>query len=315
MSSDEEFIYNQLQTVPDRHVTVKSNGIWIVCPNPEHSGGHERSPSLHIKTTPDRRIPNLFTCYGCGMHGHYNDLAKMLGLQKVDKDFKPVGVRALSFKAKLKERQEEETYKRSTFSWPIDREWRGIQGKTIVRDGAELSDTRHDLDEPRLIFPVTMWGERVGEIYALLRDPTRDPETGKKNELSYINKSGAWKEKSLFGFDRARRLLRKFPWKPLWLVEGPRDRYWVEEAGGIVVANIGSSFSDEKAELIVQLDPHRLLVASDNDSAGNKLAATVKEKVRNRIPMTRIKFKEGEDPMDQPKKKIRMINKRFYKED
>lgn len=310
MSSDAEFIYQQLATVPDRKVAIKSDGLWICCPNPEHSGGNERTGSLRIKVD-NTKYPNRFKCFGCDWTGHYNDIAKMLNLEKVDSDFKPVGTRQLSFKSKMRARDPETTYNRSTFKWPEDRDWRGIKAKTILRDGAELSDVRNDLDEPRLIFPVTMWGERVGEIYALIRDPVKGQD-GEKAEVSYLNKSGPWKEKSLFGFDRARRLLRKYPWKPLWLVEGPRDRYHCEESGCITVANIGSSFSEAKAELIRVLNPHRLLVASDNDFAGNKLAARVNELLYKQVPMTRIRFKEGEDPMDQSKKKLRSINERFF---
>ena len=286
MSNDAEFILSELFKT-DRQPTVKNDGIWIRCTNPEHSGGQERTPSLRIRVE-NTKYPNTFWCFGCGWKGHYNDIAKMLGLQKIDKDFRPVGFRKLSFREKQKT-QSISQFKSSTFKWPDDKEWRGVKGKTINRYGAELSDIRHDLEEPRLIFPVKMWGENVGYIYAMIRDSQRD-ENGRKLEKSYINSSGPWKEKALFGFDRARRLLKKYPDYPLWIVEGPRDVFHVSEAGCIVVGNIGSSFSKEKADLIVILNPKRLLVASDADSAGNKLAASVKEHMKGRVSLTRIKF-------------------------
>lgn len=299
-------------TVPDRKVTIKNDGIWLCCPNPKHSGGMERTPSLRIKVE-GTKYPNTFKCFGCEWKGHYNDIAKMLELEKVDKDFRPIGVRQLSFKERIKKDKFEAEFRRSTFKWPENRMWRGIKAKTIINRGAELTETDNALDEPRLIFPVKMWGEDVGYIYALINDPKRD-EDGKKLEVSYLNSKGPWKEKSLFGFDEARRKLKKYPWKPLWLVEGPRDRFILIESGAIAVANIGSSFSNEKVELITLLNPHRLLVASDNDSAGNKLAASVHEKLHGKVSMTRIKFKEGEDPFDQGHKKLRKINERFFKD-
>lgn len=310
-----DLIANELLKRPDRKLTIKNDGYWICCHNPEHSGGMERSPSLRIKVDESDKYCYRFYCFGCHTTGHYNDIAKALDLEPIDKDFRPVGNRRLNMREKLKAFNEKEsavTYRRSTFSWPEDRPWREIDAKIIIRDGAEISDIRHDLEEPRLIFPVTMWGERVGEIYALIRDPKRDG-TGKKREKSYINQAGTWKESSLFGFDRVRRMLKKYPDRPLWLVEGPRDRYWCEMAGCIVVGNLGSSFSEAKADLIKILNPKRFLVASDADDAGDTLANDVYEHLHGYVPLTRIKFKAGQDPCDIPIERLRQINRRFIK--
>lgn len=321
-SSDIDLILSELFKADQKYdlgVHQQNDDIWMRCQF--HGDGKETTPSCRL--TINEGSPHFlkFKCHGCGEYGHWNKIAGKLGLQRVDSEFKAVGVRGLSFREKLNrmqttseqaaKRQAPVSYvRRSEFPWPKDRPWRNIPAKILLRDGAALGQTRHVLDEPRLIFPVTVWGEEVGYIYALIRDPLRDAR-GRKTEKAYINSKGKWKEKVVFGFDRARKMLKRYPHLPLWLVEGPRDRYWLEAAGCVVVANMGSSFSEEKAELIKILNPHRLLVGTDGDEAGNKLATSVHESLYGSVEMTKINWRENQDPCDQSLKKLARINRRF----
>ena len=316
MSSEAELVTAELFKADQQHdlgMRTKANGdeLWIRCPY--HGGGRERTPSMRITISEGSSFFLRAKCHGCGKFVHYNDIAEVYGLMKTDKNFKAIGVKGLNFRNKIEKRiatEEGRDFKLSTFDWPRDRDWRTIPGSVVIKNKGVLTDTRHDLEEPRLAFPVTVWKETKGYVYALLHDPKRDA-TGKKVEIAYINSPGPWKEQCVFGFDRARLLLKKFPNYPLWLVEGPRDRLWLEAGKCIAVSTLGSSFSEEKAQLIKILNPHRLLVATDNDEAGNKLAAEVHDYLERSVPLTRIKWKEGQDPCDVTHKRLRKINERY----
>ena len=314
MSSDADLITEELMKADQQHdlaLKIGTSDLWIRCPF--HSGGREKTPSLRITIDDGSSFYQQCKCMGCGWGPHhYNELADHFGLAKTDKNFKALGTKRLGFRRKLDKKVAEaegRDFIRSTFDWPIDREWRGIPGSIVLKNKAVLTEVRHDLEEPRLAFPVTLWGEVKGYVYAMIRDPKRDSD-GNKLEVSYINSSGPWKEKCLFGYDLARKLLKKHPNRPVWVVEGPRDVTHLQAANCIVVGCLGSSFSKEKAELIRMLNPKKLLVATDNDDAGNKLAATINGMLKHDIHLVRIKFKKGCDPVDTPRPKLKEINKR-----
>lgn len=320
-TNEAEIITSELLRADSEHrlgLKFKNNGgeIWIRCPH--HGGGRERTGSLRVTINENSAHYLKCKCHGCNKYGHYNDvMAEPLGLQKVDKDFKAVGFQKLSFREKQqarKDRREGNIDLRlsTTFDWPVEREWRTIPGKVVVRVGGVLTETFNDLEEPRLAFPVNVWGEPAGYIYALLHDPKRDAE-GHKIEIAYLNSTGNWKEKVVFNFDMARKRLKKNPGMPLWIEEGPRDTLHTYAAGCAVVGNMGSSFSDEKAELIKLLDPPRLLVATDADEAGDKLAESIYEHLHGHLPMTRVKFARGKDPCDYPRKWFRKVNEKYSK--
>lgn len=316
MSAEADLIVNELVKANqefDLGLKQNNTGLWVRCPF--HSGGREKTPSLRITIDDGSSYFQRCKCHGCQWAGHYNELAQHWGLLKTDRNFKAVGTRKLGFQSKLaKKRSKDEgrDFVRSTFKWPEDREWRQIPGKIVIRNKAELTETRHDLEEPRLAFPVTLWGEVKGYVYAVISDLPRDID-GNKIGVSYINSPGPWKEQCLFGFDAARKALRKHPEKPLWVVEGPRDRLWLQTAGCIVVSLLGSSVSKDKVELLKILNPQRILVATDNDAAGNKAALHLLEHLDGILPLTRIKWKVDTDPCDYSLERLKQINHRYYK--
>ena len=308
-----DLIFAELDKVPDRAPVVKSDSIWIRCSNPEHSGGYESTPSCKINL---EEGPFQFRsyCFGCHESLHWNGIAKRLDLERIDKDFKPVGNRRLRFKERVANRKNggrTMTYlKEVIFFWPKEKEWRGISGKILARDKVGITETKHDLEEPRLIFPVTVFGEEVGRIYALMREPRRDAK-GKKIEEPYINSPGDWKERSLFAFDRARKLLKKKPYKPLWIVEGSRDTYHMYDSGSVAVGALGSSFSAEKGEVVKLLNPPFVIVGSDADDAGDKLAEDIHEHLHGNIPLFRFRWQQDCDPCDYSKDEIKKIENKI----
>lgn len=306
-----DIIFTELEKVPDRKPTSAGSRLKIVCTNPDHSGGFERTPSCFINLDESSKYFGSTICYGCGEKGSWNLIAQRMGLHTIDGEFKPIGAKRTHFRENIKKKEMGKIgFQPPIFFWPENREWRGISGKVVLKFGGGLTEPRNDLEEPRLILSTMVFGEEVGRTYALIRDPLKD-DKGRKLEESYLNSKGDWKEKALFGFDQARKRLKKFPDYPLWIEEGQRDVLKTYTAGAVVVGVLGSSFSDEKAELVKVLNPKRCLIASDNDAAGDKLAREIRSKLRKHFPLTRITWGEGKDPMDYPVSKLRKINQRF----
>lgn len=322
MSTSSDLIVEQLFQASEKFdlgIRQDNTSLWIRCP--WHGGGRENSGSLRISIDDGSSFFGKAKCYACmdsGVIKSYNDVAEHFGLMKLDKNFKAVGFRSLNFGKKVSQRDEfTANFVISTFDWPEGREWRGIPYKTVIGAKGILTEVRHDLDEPRLGFPVRVWRETVGWVYARISDPRRD-ENGKKIEKtmadkSYLFSSGSWKEHHVYNFDRAMKRLKANPDLPLWICEGVRDCLHLDAAGCAVVATLGSSFSQEKADLIKILNPIRVLVASDNDEAGNKLANSIHEKLNAFFPLTRVRFGEGKDPCDYTRSSLREKNRKYLR--
>lgn len=66
------------------------------------------------------------------------------------------------------------------------------------------------------------------------------------------------------------------------LVEGPLDAIWVQEAGFPGLAILGSTLSEQQAQLVVSLHPSKVILCFDNDEAGKlagqKAVLTLKQK-------------------------------------
>ena len=293
------FIQNELAKVPDRQPDNRARKLWIRCPNPEHSGGNERTPSCAI--TYEGKYAGRFRCFGCKEKGHWNKLAEWMHLAKLDTSIDNTHEAKLNFKrfSQVSSRQDMSRL----IAWPASATWRGINGDTLRNIFNVHLTKRHK--EDYLVFPVTLYGQQEGTIDALLREPRRD-KYGKK-EVTYINSPGPWAEHVLFNFDYARRNMRRHP---LWIVEGPRDTCNVAQHGGRVVGLIGSAVTRAKVELIRAIDPPLIIKATDNDTAGNHASDTLSEELAEWYPMLRYNFTDGRDPADLTKDQIARVHRR-----
>lgn len=313
------FYIAQLNTLPaERGLYFDHKGAWIRCPNPEHSGGMENTPSLKINIDPGK-YQGSFYCFGCKkFKGGWNALAERLRLRKVSSGAKAAHV-DFSFKDKFNEQIPDFE---QMIPWNANKDWRGIEAATLLKFDTKVTTFGRNQDQINLLFPVTMRGESVGYIRAIQHKPRRD-KTGKK-ERTYFNMDGEWASESLFGYDLARKRikkLRKLDKKVvLWVVEGPRDTMNVAQHGGVVVGLIGSAVNKHKIALIMDLDPDAIIIATDNDDAGNLAAEWLlngdtnneDKKARYKgvgtlIPCIRLKFKDGRDPADLTKKKVQQF--------
>lgn len=78
--------------------------------------------------------------------------------------------------------------------------------------------------------------------------------------------------------------------KEVVLVEGEIDALYVMTAGFSAIAVGGSAFSEEKAEVIRRSPIERVLIATDNDEAGEKLRSQVIEKLSGYCELAVVEF-------------------------
>lgn len=301
MSDD---LLNQIYKLPaHRKVSNRGDGILICCPF--HGGGAERTPSCKISI--EGEFKNRYFCFACRDSGHFNTIAEMYGLEGVDDKFSPNNSSGFSFKDMTKKSYDEMPEER-TFAWNIKYDWRTIPGKLVKRTGARVTQIKDATTDPRLIFPVKVYGETLGYVTALMNDPKRD-SSGKKIELSYVNTKGDWKNGALFCHDLAK--LDRFKGRNLWVVEGPRDTLHTLAGNVRAVGMLGSYLSPEQAELIRLLNPPRVMIATDGDDAGEKAAESIYDQLGDSLPISRIKWGKGKDPVDYPRQYIRKIDRRY----
>src|SRR5690606_20207066 len=129
-----------------------------------------------------------YFCFGCDARMSWNEFAEKCKLDKVDSNYKGVRTRPLGFRREVVKQNAQQ---RSKFMWPEHKEWRGVPGSIVRKLGGYVYANRDVLREQMLILPVIMYGEEVGHVRALMRDPKRS-KSGKKLEESYINSTGTW---------------------------------------------------------------------------------------------------------------------------
>jgi 5S rRNA maturation endonuclease (ribonuclease M5) len=296
-------ILDLLQKLPmDRRLLLKGDSAWICCPY--HAGGMEKTPSMSVPIKNDSKFKNRFYCFACNKKAHWNDLADIYHLPKIS-GYKSKGESDFNFDS-FKETSSDVYIFDNSFPWGKHVEWRGIDGKVVSEYGG-LVFMRND--EQRLFLPVNMFGEMVGGITALTRNPDRD-NSGKKTELSYVNSKGNWRNTSFFGYDIAAKQKG-----PLVLVEGPRDTLQCYSAGMRVVGTLGSSFAETRKELlnIMSNRPSYLILMFDNDEAGNKIAEEVIDLCSDDFRCVHVMLKKNKDPCDYTLDELRQLYKKVRK--
>lgn len=265
-----EWFVNELQKT-GRLDREDRNGAWIICPNPNHSRGQERTGSLHVNLTKEGIPRGNFNCLGCGYKGPWNVLAEQLKMKQLKAADKVHAALGFSFQ------QDEEEIKvplldpNKLIPWPLEK-WRTINKQTLLDFSVRATYRRKDLEA---YIPVYEYKKLVGGIYAKIKMTDEERAAGGK---PYLFTDGAWKNKTLFGFDKARKRSGH-----LWIVEGARDALKVYQLGGRVVATLGANLSIEQKNKIDVLDPELIIIATDPDSAGDKLTSQIESYFDNTV--------------------------------
>lgn len=302
----EEFFWSELHKAGDRQPKESSGSIFLRCPNPEHSGGMERTPSLRLRT--HGHFAGSFKCYGCGWKGHWNSIADILKLQRISAashvDTSDIETSSLERSMGMKTNISRPVVKDREIPWYKDTDWRGISGKTLCDVKALLSINIYGFCQLRL--PAFYHGKRVGHVTAQLEKPAN------KAMPSYIeskNYEGTpWSEKYVLFFDYVRERVGKVSDK-VFIVEGPRDALRLIENGLLAVPIMGTQKTeDAKIDNIIELNASEYVVMTDGDAAGDMAGDVLYKKLTRRYVSTRrVNLPDGKDPFDLPDRIIKKL--------
>lgn len=296
-----QFLIQELTTKlpPDRAGYVRGNGFWLRCPSPEHSGGQERTPSFTVNLDPNAKAPLGYCgCFGCKIKMPWNDFAKLFNLTRINEGAVAEAMAGEIFQPPRRDVDYLPDMDKMV-NWPVNVPWRGIDGSTVRKLDGRIMRYRGGFS---LFFPVLMYGEPVGGVTAL----TERPEG--HNQLAYFNTPGEWSQNALFGYDLAGEKSGV-----LWIVEGPRDTANCIQHGVRVVGLLGSAVTKGKLNLIAELDPPAVLIATDPDDAGKGAARALHRALSTVMPTVRLRMKEKTDPADLREKQFRRIARKLRK--
>jgi len=324
MSKLGDRILRELEKVPDRSPQIKGDNVWIRCPNPDHSGGQESTPSMAIQVEDggNHKVGFCF-CFGCGFKtfwsrgiGKNPALADVLKLNRLDKfqSFEVSPVFSKKSKQRLLRGEDEQRAvgaPRIAIPWPEDKDWRGIQGTTLRHIGAKyVYDKR--IQDTRIALPVRVSEDQTEWIYGLI---TRRS----KKQIGYIYSSGPWIRKALFpvplveeGLEDIQNRVGK---RIVAIVEGSRDALNLIQLGLPALAVLATHAADDpdKITQILDLEPDLVIIATDPDSAGNMAAKKLKRALKQYMPTVRWKMKDGRDPADMKQHDVDVIVRKSLK--
>jgi 5S rRNA maturation endonuclease (ribonuclease M5) len=273
MSNDvHQIVMEEIGKIPgDKKFAAES--IIVCCPFHD-----DRSPSCGIYTSVGMEIPlGTYHCFGCGVKGGWNDIAKKLNLQEIpDWRMKDAGENSLSA---LRQTYDKISNKVGTYNtvallmkalrrdsymeWPEDVEWRTYPGTLVRAAGGLLNAQRTGTNI--CFFPCKVGTKYIGGVAAYL--------TKQMTGTSYVNSQGDWaKSKGLFPIQLVRDVLKKYGLRYVVLVEGPRDALALLSYGIPALAVLGAEqFGTEKRRIVEMMGVSTVYTMTDNDGGGKLL--------------------------------------------
>ena len=250
---------------------------FICCP--WHS---EKTPSGRVNHDPSGRGAGNYKCYGCGKTAGWNELASVLGLERLAKHgfpkdgSVPVTPENRFLTELFQEKKTEASQDDLTlfdFSHPIakrlgvSRKWRGYRTDFLETIGAKIAFV-NETHRYYIWLPVFIRKKLCGHILAATKKPTD------KSVPSYLNASGPWSlKKGLFPFDSAVSLMKSLGKKTIVVVEGPRDALRLLSLGVPAVSMLGThSWTDSKSRQLELANVERVVLMTDGDEAGKQAA-------------------------------------------
>lgn len=178
--------------------------------------------------------------------------------------------------------------------WNRNDDWRSIRGQLMYLIDAKMI-FEEEFETIMAYLPCMVEGNHVGGIKARLE---------KKGKFNYVNTPGDWvKELGLFPYDFTVKFMEKYKLSTVVLVEGPRDALRCLQMGIPAMAILGSqNWSENKAELVTNLNPKRVITAMDGDKAGRRATLKVYESLKGEAPIYNFRFDKYDtnDPGEAP---------------
>lgn len=290
-----DIIYTELSTV-DGEKNITGDAFMIQCPF--HG---DTNPSLGVNLTTDTNIPlGFFHCFGCGEKGNWNGLANKLGLQNIKEwqlGFTGNGTQRSERKRRSvlhytcpEDQFREGIYTREVIKWPASRKWRGYKGTLIQKMGG-LCYNDSLTKENMLFFPIYVNGQYRGGVRAYQQKQV--------DGNSYLTTKGSWAKKyGLLGFEYVKKLVRKYKYTAIVVVEGPRDEMRLLANGIPALAVLGIEvISEKKILMILSMSPRlkTIYVMPDNDLAGTQLFNNVKVLSKGLAEVKHLKLPKPKD--------------------
>ena len=257
---------------------------------PFHKGGNEKRPSFGILLERDgKKRAGLCHCFSCGWSGSIEKLVSELfgyndngvfGHEWMKGNFniieirqrEPVCIDTERFIPEIEYFTGYDTYRNYSEYW----ETRGINAESVKR-----YDLGYDLEKGAVTFPVR--DKRGNILYVATRSI--------KNKVFYYPKSSI---KPLYG---VYEYLNDIVNEELYLTESMIDTIYLRQFGynSVALNGLGTKAQiDELSKL-----PYRvLIVATDNDVAGESVMKKVKEKITGKL-IYRINFPEGRKDVNE----------------
>lgn len=293
----------------------------VAIPCPFHN---ETQPSLYINLDANNRKAPIggYYCFGCrastGKNGGWNGLAKLLGLAVIEGDSAQITNYVRRESAAPEDQYDPsegwdidvllEQWNCGFYApWPENQSWRGVPGWLVRKIGGWLS-LDEKFDNQVCILPQWNGDVLTGAIKARCK-------VFKKTRIKYLSAPGEWvKTHALFPYHVVEAMLAVRTDRSIFLVEGPRDAIRLIGCGIPALALLGTNnWGEEKRDLLMTLDPDRIFLSFDNDSAGQGAIKLVSPMLKGFVHRVKIKF-EGDgkvDPGNVPIEQIRAWKKRW----
>lgn len=264
-----------------KHLDVRSEDgheCYALCPFHE-----DRTASFAVNCE-----TGLFICYSCGEKGNWFKLVKRIGEEYYPS---PRTVDDLSTSVKRLLMPESEDLKVRPDAW-LAQFGRTDQSDAYWRSrGMSLSMIEDwDLGQDRRLRCYTIGlRDSAGRVLGVIR--RRNDEVGWKWSSKYMNPKGFQRKINLFGSWMVESRNGQ-----LAICEGPADVLAMWNVGQQAVGLFGSSMSDHQRQMIIRLAPIGLIVATDNDKAGNAAYDQIAEELGGIYPLGRLELEDGADP-------------------
>ena len=295
-----DIIFSELSEKVHGEKKVTGDAYMICCPF--HG---DTNPSLGINLAVDSNIPlGYFHCFGCSAKGNWNGLAEKLGLEQI-KDwqlgFVGHSTKLAQRKRKpvlyldVKEKLENSIYTKEAIPWPKGVRWRGYQGNLLSKLGAIYYNDKLT-QQLMVFFPIYVKGKYRGGVRAYMEKQV--------DGNSYLTTKGNWvKDYGLLAYEYVKKIVRKYQYDAVVLVEGPRDALRLLANNIPALAILGSkSVSDRKMLTVTSLSSKikTVYVLPDNDNAGKQMYERVKHFAGDYVKVRHLR-------LPKPKKNGKLI--------